>query len=202
MLKPAIIYKDELIKLFAEQLYTDSYFYYNGYPNANGLPEIKAEDEKYQYAIVDDNKIVGYFSYTAWASTDTVLHFGLYSFDKGNITIGKDVYNKMRELVRTYRRIEWRMIGENPVQRIYDKFCKKYGGNKVVLHDVCKDNQGNYHDEYIYEILSPVKLNDNKTQYFEICPCCGNHYFRLKDDIYCPKCGEDCIDHDNNSWYR
>jgi hypothetical protein len=45
------------------------------------------------------------------------------------------------------------MIGGNPVKRHYDKFCAKHNGNRVVLHDVCKDENGNYRDEYIYEII-------------------------------------------------
>ena len=153
MLKPAILYKDELAKLFAEQLYTVDYFYYNGYPHANSLPDIKAEDEHYQYAIIDNDKIVGYFAYRGCASTETACCFGAYSFDRGNITVGKDILRKMRELIKTYRRVEWRMIGGNPVQKTYDMFCTKYGGRKVVLHRVCKDNSGHYHDEHIYEIV-------------------------------------------------
>lgn len=51
-------------------------------------------------------------------------------------------------------RIEWRMIGGNPVERSYDKFCNKFGGTKHVLRDAIKDKYGKYHDDIIYEIIN------------------------------------------------
>ncbi len=154
MLVPAILYKEEIEKAFAKELYTENYFYYCGYAHSNSLTEIVAEDNSYQYAIVNmDNQLIGYLAYRISINSDTVYNFGLYSFDKGNFIIGKDLFEKMEELVRIFHRVEWRMIGGNPVQKHYDKFCKKHNGNIVILHDVCKDNNGNYHDEYIYEII-------------------------------------------------
>lgn len=154
MLKPAILYKDILEKKFAEEAYTEEYFLYSGYGSCNEIPNIKLEDGKYQWAIVDNgDNVVGYFAYQIQPETDTVLNFGLYSFDKGNILNGKEVFHKMEELIAEHRRIEWRMIGGNPVQRSYDNFCKKHNGTRVVLHNVTKDIHGVYHDEFIYEIL-------------------------------------------------
>lgn len=154
MLVPAILYKEEIEKAFAKELYTDSCFYYNGYAYCNGLPEIKAEDNSYEYAIVNSHKkLIGYFGYRIDANTDTVYNFGLYSFDKGNPIIGKDLFGKLEELIKIHHRIEWRMVGGNPVKKHYDKFCNKHNGNIAVLHDACKDSKGNYHDSYIYEII-------------------------------------------------
>jgi hypothetical protein len=47
------------------------------------------------------------------------------------------------------------MVGGNPVERSYDRFCNKYGGTKHVLKDAMKDECGNYHDDIIYEIVFP-----------------------------------------------
>lgn len=154
MLVPAILYKEEIEKAFSKELYTENYFYYCGYAYCNSLTEIKAEDNVYQYAIIDKNeKLVGYLAYRVNPNTDSIYNFGLYSFDKGNFIIGKDLFEKMEELVKKHHRIEWRMIGGNPVKKHYDKFCEKHNGNVVILHDVCKDDNDNYHDEYIYEIV-------------------------------------------------
>ena len=155
MLKPAILYKDRLEKKFAEFLYTDDYFWYTGYGGCNELPKIDSRDEDYKWVIVDNNdNLIGYLAYRIEFSTDTVLNFGLYSFDRGNPLVGKDLLSKMEELVSEHRRIEWRMISGNSVQKHYDKFCKKHNGNRVCLHQVTKDIHGQYHDEYIYEILN------------------------------------------------
>ena len=44
-------------------------------------------------------------------------------------------------------------VGGNPVEKHYDKFCYRNGGNKVTLHNVVKDANGIYRDEHVYEIL-------------------------------------------------
>lgn len=92
-------------------------------------------------------------------NTESVYNFGLYSFDKGNPLIGYDLFTEMERLVSLYHRVEWRMIGGNPVKKHYDRFCKKHGGNVVRLHDVCKDPLGHYVDEYIYEIVKEDKAD-------------------------------------------
>ena len=127
MLKPAILYKQELEKLFAEKIYTEDFFYYVGYPQYFEIPEIKVRENDYQWAILDDDKVIGYFAYRIELYTDSVYSFGLISFDKGNIKLARDVYNKLTELVVKHHRVEWRIIGGNPAARAYSRFCKKRG---------------------------------------------------------------------------
>ena len=154
MLVPAILRKDELEKLFAEHIYDEDMFMYNGYPHCNQLPNFTPKENEYKWAIVDkENKVIGYFGYYINSHCDSVCGFGLYSFKRDSI-IGIDVYKKMKELIGNYHRIEWRMIGGNPVKKHYDRICKRYNGNMVLLHEVIKDSHGNYHDEYIYEIIA------------------------------------------------
>jgi hypothetical protein len=154
MLVPAILYKEELETAFAKELYSERYFYYSGYAYSNELPEIGAEDNVYQYAMIDSQeRLVGYLAYRISDAGDCAYNFGLFSFVPSCPIVGKDLFSKMEELVAKFHRVEWRMIGGNPVQKHYDRFCFKHQGNRVVLHDACKDTDGNYHDEYIYEIV-------------------------------------------------
>ena len=162
MLRPAILYRNELLKLFSEELYTEKYYYYTGYAHSHELPNIEVRDNYYQWAIVKGTNVIGYLAYHVDVATDTVNRFGLYSFDKGNLTVAKDVYDKLVELVRTYHRVEWRVIEGNHAKRGYDSFCKKLGGNCVCLHDVTTDLNGNYRNEYIYEIVTENKLLRNR----------------------------------------
>lgn len=106
MLVPAIIYKDELEKMFAKELYTEDYFYYYGYKYGACLPEITANDYDVKYAIVNHKGLIGYFAYKIDEANDTVCNFGLYSFDKGNSIIGIDIYNEFKRLYDRHRRIE------------------------------------------------------------------------------------------------
>lgn len=153
MLIPAISKCDEIEKLFMEHLYDDNMIFYTGYPYRNSLPDLTPKENLFNYAIINkDNEIVGFFSYQIERFSDNVWQFRLYSFKKDS-TIGFDVYRKMKELMKNHRRIEWRMIGTNPVQRHYDNFVKHFDGNKIILHQVLKYNN-KYLDEHIYEIVN------------------------------------------------
>lgn len=155
MLKPALAYRVELEHKFAEEIYSERYYYYIGHPHIHQLPQIDDTNDCYRWAIVDDDKVVGFLSYYIDGLLDSVTSFGLYSFDEGNPVVGIDLFNELERLVKLYHRIEWRVIEGNPVIRHYDKFCEMHGGNKVTLHDCTKSMSGEYRDEYIYEILSP-----------------------------------------------
>ncbi len=77
------------------------------------------------------------------------------SFKRNDKTIGFDVLRELRKIINDYHihRLEWRMIGGNPVEKHYDKFCNRYHGKKFVLTDCFKDRYSNYHDDVIYEII-------------------------------------------------
>jgi len=156
MLVPAILYKDELENKFQKEIYTERYFYYVGYAYGFELPKIEVRDNYYQWAIVDKNNVIdviGYLAYHICPDVDSVNNFGWYSFEEGNQTVVRDTYNKLNELVDQHHRVEWRVIQGNHAKKGYDRFCEKHGGNIVCLHDITKDLQGKYRNEYIYEII-------------------------------------------------
>ena len=97
--------------------------------------------------------LIGYLSYIVNFYSDCAYNFCLMSFDRGNPVVGKDLFEKMEELVNRFHRVEWRMVGDNPVERHYDKFCKMHNGKKFVLTDCIKDSDGNYRNSIIYEIV-------------------------------------------------
>lgn len=156
MLIPAMLYRDEIITAFKKHIYNNDMIFYSGW-NGYSLPEISDEFDgiNYRFAIIDHDNVVGYFCYTYDTYSDCLRNFGLYSFDRTNQTIGKDVYLQIRRLLKEYKphRMEWRMIGGNPVEKHYDRFCKKYRGKKFILTDAIKDRYGKYHNDVIYEII-------------------------------------------------
>lgn len=154
MLKPALLFKDEIEKKFAEVMYDDDYFLYMGYAHGHELPKIEPKDNIYQWAIVNrDNVVIGWLAYRVDPATDQVYNFGIYSFDRGNPIVGLDILRKLEELVTFYRRVEWRVVGGNPVVKYYDKFCKDHNGNKATFHATIKDPSGCFRDEHVYEIV-------------------------------------------------
>ena len=156
MLVPAILYKEQIIEGFRKYLYTTDMLYETGGVE-NWIPKIVdcPEGWQFQYAIVDeDKKLIGYLGYSVDWYVSRAYNFGLFSFDRGNILVGRDVFDKLEELVRTLHRVEWRAVGGNPACRGYDNFIKKHNGNKHILKDSIKDRDGNYHDDIIYEIVN------------------------------------------------
>ena len=156
MLIPAMLHKEEIRNLLKKYIYSEEMFFYSGW-NGYSVPEFPDEFDgcDFRYAIVDNDKVIGYFSYTFDMHSKCLRNFGLYSFDRGNPIIGKDILYEIKRIIKEYQphRMEWRMIGGNPVERHYDKFCKRYNGKKFVLTDACMDRKGIYHDDVIYEII-------------------------------------------------
>lgn len=158
MLIPAILRKEEILHEFQKLQYTDDLMYEAGCCD-NYMPDIVGEPDKetYQYAIVDSkDKLVGYVSYSIDWYSSQAHRFGLMSFDRGNPLIGKALFEIMEKLINELKlhRIEWYMVGGNPVERHYDNFCGKYNGRKIVLRDTFKDRHGEYHDSITYEIIN------------------------------------------------
>lgn len=157
MMKPALLYKEEIQNSLNNYAYDDDMFLYSaslGYCTPNFED---SDGSLYQYAILDnkEERVVGYFTYCIDWYSSCARNFGLFSFDRKNSTIGIDVYHEIRKLISSYKihRIEWRMVSGNPVEKHYDKFCRKYNGSKLILRDAIRDRQGCYHDDIIYEIL-------------------------------------------------
>ena len=156
MLVPAIIYKDDICKAFRKYAFTDDMIYYIGHLGSS-VPTIEEECDGglYQYAIVDNNKLIGYFGYRIDWYSSCARNFGLFSFDRNNRIVGIDIFRELKKIINEYHihRIEWRMVGGNPVEKHYDKFCNKYHGKKFILTDAIKDRFGKFHDDIIYEII-------------------------------------------------
>lgn len=179
MLVPAVLYKDEIKRKMLEYKYTNDMMYYSGWLG-DSIPNIDDDSEDnctVQYAIVDGDNLIGYFTYMMDWYTSCASYFGLFSFDRGNKIIGLDVRREMKKIIKEYNvhRISWRMVSGNPVERHYDKFCDKYGGKKFVLTDAIRDRAGNYHDDIIYEIIFQKSSIFFKSK-INLCKCpyCGH----------------------------
>ena len=156
MLVPAILYKEQILKSMQRYFYTTDMLYETGGVE-NWTPEIAEcpEGWRFQYAIVDRNKkLIGYLGYYVDWYVSKAYNFGLFSFDRGNVLMGRDVFNKLEELVNMLHRVEWRTVSGNPACRGYDNFVKKHNGKKHILKDAIRDKDGNYHDDIIYEIVN------------------------------------------------
>ncbi len=155
MLVPAILHKEQIIKNMQKYFYTIDMLYETGCME-NWAPHILdcPNESQFQFAMVNDEKLIGYLEYSIDWYASKAYNFALFSFDRGNVQVGRDVFNKLEELIKSFHRVEWRAVSGNPACRGYDRFIKKYNGNKHILKDAIRDRDGNYHDDIIYEILN------------------------------------------------
>lgn len=130
MLIPAILEAAEIKRNMMKYFYTDDMMFWTGYP-CNYLPDIveQPDDSTFQFAIVNStkDKLLGYITYKIDWYSGCAYNFGIFSFDRGNITVGRDIANEINKLIDEYKlhRIEWRAVEGNLVIRSYDRFCKK-----------------------------------------------------------------------------
>ena len=156
VLVPAVLYKEQITKEFQKLYYTEDMLFETGCleqwrPEIEDIPSAG----RFDYAIVSGNKLIGFLSYQVDYYCSSAYNFGLMSFDRGNPIIGRDVFEKLEELVSTLHRVEWRMIGGNPAERGYDAFCERHNGNKHIFKDSIRDAKGNYRNDIVYEIVNP-----------------------------------------------
>lgn len=159
MLVPAILYKEQIIKEFQKRYYTEDMLLITG-SLEQWVPSIADEPDegKFSYAIINnENELIGYLGYWVDYYCSKADNFCIISFDKGNPIIGKDLFDKMNELLSRLHRIEWRMVSGNPVEKHYDKFCQLHGGRKHILKDAFRDACGKYRNDIIYEIVKETQ---------------------------------------------
>lgn len=157
-LRPAILYKDEIWKEIQKRYFYSDGMFYASSSLENFLPDIKPDDREghFQYAIFDADKLIGYMEYNIDYYVSRAYSFLMFSFAdtvKEKYQFGKAVYKVINKLTHQVHSIEWRAVQGNPACRAYDKMVKRYNGRKLVFYDSNRDKYGNYHDDYIYEIL-------------------------------------------------
>lgn len=165
MLVPAVCYKDQIEHYSDVLRYSDEAIFYNGCTET-GRIQITTEptEGRYQWAIVDKNMdLVGYISYMVDYYSSNAYGFGLITFvdNKPAMMVG------IREAIRNIRkmnlnRLEFRCVGGNPAYKKYVDICALveaqdiYRYRVIRLVDVFKDAYGNYHDQFIFELLREV----------------------------------------------
>lgn len=170
MIKPAILYKDNILTKYAEVMYDPAYQYYFGYPSS-WLPNIpdNTENGHYFVSVDKDNNVIGYITYSINHLSKSCFNFGLISFDRGNITLIRDTYQVVDDIFNKYNfnRIEWNCFADNPAINGYRNFIKRCGGREVGYlkqTNVLMDQK--LHDSVLFELMKeeykPIKRGKDK----------------------------------------
>lgn len=157
MLRPAHLYQEEIIEKMYETWYNPAYKYY--YDMEMTIPNFNVSNGQHQFASVDEKgNVIGYLSYNVYIAASRANCFGIISFDKGNLTFIKDVYQMIDECFTKFglNSVEWMVFENNSeVLKAYRTFVKHRGGREVgILHDATKAYDNKLNDVIIFEILA------------------------------------------------
>lgn len=166
MLVPAIQYKDEIEKEFQRIQYSEKYLWYTGSIDNYDI-EVKTEGDKFAFAIVCQEHLIGYISFRVDWYCSMAYNFSLIRFSDAFVEIGgvatRTIANAIREVIRMVEsfklhRIDFRCVSGNPVWRKYDHLLlwfhrRDWIGNMIVFRDNIRDRQGYYHDTICYELI-------------------------------------------------
>ena len=150
------MYKDEIYNLSLAKTYSNTAYMYSGGGLPNSEIEVTNDPKRMQYAILDKDQVIGYFTYFLDYENAKADGFGLISFtDKPNLIIGLDVKHEVMKILRNKRihKLSWWSSGENPAISGYTKFCKMYNGDIHRLKDHYINKDGEFCDTYIFEIV-------------------------------------------------
>lgn len=157
MIKPAILFEEQLKLKMAETWYDPDYMYY--YDTTPGIPDIADKpDNQYQFVSVDEEgEVVGFFSYWVYEPSKRAMNFGLIAFKKRNRTFMKDAIQMFKDIFEKFgiQSAEWRCYAENTeALKLYRHIIKEYGGVEVgVLRRSGVPQNRKICDTVIFEIL-------------------------------------------------
>ena len=157
MLKPAILYQEELEKKIVETWHDEKYMYFRR-THYDEMISIENDTSSFhQFVSLDsNNEVIGYINYYIYQAGKSCSDFAIISFDMCNPIFAKDVMQTIHNCFYKYNfnRIEWGCYADNPAINIYRKFIKKCGGREVgVLHQNVQLMDRELHDTVLFEIM-------------------------------------------------
>lgn len=159
MLKIAYPYKDKLQEAYNKVLHEDFYKFFNN--GSYWSYDISVQNDSWKYlefvSIDSNNNIVGYLRADIQRPENHVLGLAVLNFsNKCNLCFSKDLRQFLINLFEVYNfyKIQFCVTVGNPIEKMYDKYIKKYGGEivgyfkkDVMLRD------GKLYDKKFYEIF-------------------------------------------------
>lgn len=158
MLKPAQLYKEELEAKIIESWYKPENIYWNGgaYDSMVNLPDNNYDQHNF-VSVDNEGSVIGYICYEVDWGALSASGFGAISFDKGNLTFGRDLYAAICNIFEIHHlnRISWVCYADNPAIQGYRNFIKRHGGVECGhRRKVTRLQDGKLHDSVEFEILA------------------------------------------------
>ena len=156
MLYPAQLYKEELKKKLVSKWYDPKYkWYFGGERYMNEVPD--NTEWRQDFVHLDAaGEVDGYFSYHYDKAAKSLNQFGLVSFSDNGTDLVLDAIHRVMYLFKEeqVQRCEFWAFSDNPVNKLYKKLMKRYGGLIVGHLTDCAYFGGKYHSMDIYEVFA------------------------------------------------
>jgi len=168
MLKLANLYVEKIqIKYQKIVIFNNKYKYYNYFPYWDYNINIAKDSWNcIEMVSVDNNDhIIGLLKAEINRGSDKVSSLGIINFLEINYIFSKDLRQFIHDLFIkfNFRKIEFSVIVGNPIEKTYDKYINKYGGNIVgITHKSIKLQDNKYYDIKYYEIFREEYIKNNK----------------------------------------
>ena len=155
MIKPAVLYEQEIIDSFKNIFFNEKYkyLYYSGY----GIPQIENNTfNVHQFASVDNNNnLVGFIYYDVDRTYHAARTLCAVNFTDNYITFGADLVQVIKDIFEKYHfhKLIFNAVIGNPAREKYTKIIERFGGRIVGIAKEDIYMYGKYHDKIIYEVL-------------------------------------------------
>ncbi|OQY06302.1 MAG: hypothetical protein B6I28_06460, partial [Fusobacteriia bacterium 4572_132] len=139
MLKPALLYKEELEKLLIEIWYDEFYKYYTFDSYSSNVEIYSNNYHQNQFVSVDkNNNVIGFISYNIDRNVPSAKSLGVINFDKikgtnNKVLFGKDLVQAIDDIFFKFKfsKLEFAVAIGNPIRKNYLKLIKKYNGRVI-----------------------------------------------------------------------
>lgn len=157
MLKSALLYETQLKEKYIGIMHNPEYQYYFGNFGTQCIELSNNTYDCHEFVSVDESgNVLGFIRYDINVFSNSCQHFGLISFEFGNLTVIRDLYRAIHDIFFKYNfnRIQWLCFADNPHIRGYRNFIKRFGGRECgYLRQSNRLMDGQLHDAVLFEIL-------------------------------------------------
>ena len=157
MIKPAVLYEEELTKKLRETWYDEKYKYYHFGNFFTDFDIVKDTFNNHQFVSVDkNNNILGYFSYSVDRVAYNANEFGIVAFEDYSLTFGKDLHQVFDDIFMKYNfnKVTFFCVVGNPIMPYYIKKINKLGGRYIGEYkNHVKLMDGKIYDVALFELL-------------------------------------------------
>lgn len=161
----AKLYEEEIKRKMWEIWYDEKYQYYFGgnWRNDFSLADNPGDWQKRAFAVLSNSgELLGYISYSVDNELGVAQWFGAVNFSNNKLEFGRALQQVITDCFLKFGMevVEWCVICGNPIERSYDRMCRRLGGRIIgIRHHRAKNLAGDICDDKMYEILREDFLN-------------------------------------------